>query len=314
MHGRERAPDGLRTSPTGRVPQWVLDEAVGRPVDPRSWRSCAPGEPVVRKRRKWTGVGSAIAVVAVVALGVTAVHLGVLPAPAGTAVAEEGMPHPTPGGESSDEPLGTPPAAPPGTGSHGFMSLQSDGVTPIAYDPCRPIHYVLRPDYAPFGGELLIQDAVTRISQVTGLQFVYDGPTDEDPSDQREPFQPDRYGDRWAPVLISWETVAEQPDFAADVAGLGGSLATSVDDGPAVYVTGTVALDAAQFVQILTRPDGQADARSIVLHELAHVVGLAHVSDPTQLMYPEKSTVHDFAAGDLTGLAQLGDGACVPEL
>jgi len=51
-----------------------------------------------------------------------------------------------------------------------------------------------------------------------------------------------------------------------------------------------------------------------VLHELGHLVGLAHVSDPTQLMYPQSSGVLDLAAGDLTGLAQLGAGECVPDL
>lgn len=222
------------------------------------------------------------------------------------------MPHPTPGTESSDAPLGTPLTPPAGGGTYEFTAFQADGITPVAYDPCRPIHYVVRPDNAPFGGEQLVQEAVARISAVTGLAFEFDGVTDEDPSGQRQPFQPDRYGDRWAPVLVSWDTVAEQADFVTDVAGLGGSLGVSVGDGSSVYVTGAVALDAAQFSQILSRPDGDADARAIILHELAHVLGLAHVNDPAQLMYPTTSDVHDFAAGDLAGLVRLGSGACVP--
>lgn len=52
-----------------------------------------------------------------------------------------------------------------------------------------------------------------------------------------------------------------------------------------------------------------------MLHELGHLVGLDHVNDPTQLMYPETSgEMTDFAAGDLTGLAELGRGACFPDL
>jgi hypothetical protein len=44
-------------------------------------------------------------------------------------------------------------------------------------------------------------------------------------------------------------------------------------------------------------------------------VGLAHVDDATQLMYPEaRRQVSDFADGDLTGLAPLGSGPCVPQL
>ena len=61
--------------------------------------------------------------------------------------------------------------------------------------------------------------------------------------------------------------------------------------------------------------DGRRVARSIVLHELGHLIGLAHVDDEQQLMFPEaRREVPDFAAGDLTGLAALGSGACVPEL
>ena len=166
------------------------------------------------------------------------------------------------------------------------MQHQDDDVTPVAYDPCRPIHYVVRPDNAPYGGEWLIQDAVARVSAVTGLQFIYDGATAEATSDQREPFQPDRYGDRWAPVLVTWDTDAEEPQFAGGIAGLGGSQAVSANDGPGVFVTGTVQLDAAEFADVLSFPDGAAMARAIVLHEFGHVVGLQHVDDPTQLMYP----------------------------
>jgi hypothetical protein len=44
-------------------------------------------------------------------------------------------------------------------------------------------------------------------------------------------------------------------------------------------------------------------------------VGLAHVADASQLMYPQgQAGVIDFRAGDLTGLAALGKGICLPDL
>jgi Matrixin len=224
-----------------------------------------------------------------------------------------GFPHPKAGVGEADHPLGTPLPAPAGGGPYGFTALQADGTTPVSYDPCRPIHYVVRPDNAPAGGDELIADAVARISSVTGLRLVYDGTTEEQPARKREPYQPDRYGKRWAPVLISRDTTAEDPDLAADVAGEAGSQPIAFPGEPTVYVTGAVALDAAQFGQILGRPGGAAEARAVVLHELGHLVGLAHVADPSELMYPMTSPgVVDYAAGDLAGLSRLGAGACVP--
>ncbi len=101
--------------------------------------------------------------------------------------------------------------------AYRFISHQADGTSPITYDPCRPVHYVIRLQGGPPGGEQIICDAVLRVSQATGLHFVYDGSTSEAPSRQRPPYQPKTYGDRWAPVLISWVTPSENPDFAADV-------------------------------------------------------------------------------------------------
>lgn len=222
---------------------------------------------------------------------------------------------PTPGNGATRSPRGAAPAAPVGGGAHAFATFQTNGVTPVAYDPCRAVHYVIRPDQAPPGGEEMIHAAVARISEATGLHFVYDGATDEPLAPGREAFQPDRYGDRWAPVLIAWQTDAENTSLAGDIVGEGGSVAVSLGDGPRVYITGTVSLDAGQFPEILETRGGGDTAAGIVLHELAHLVGLAHVDDDAQLMYPEtRRGVTDFSAGDLTGLSRLGHGPCVPEL
>jgi hypothetical protein len=212
-------------------------------------------------------------------------------------------------------PIGAPPPGPVKSDSYRYVRLQADKKTPVAYDPCRPIHYVTRPQSAPADGQKLITEAIARVSAATGLVFTDDGPTAEGPDQQRNPFQPERYGDRWAPVLISWVTADENPDVAEDVAGLGGSYPMGLNGTPVVFVTGRIELDADQLAQVIKRPQGSELARAIILHELGHLVGLAHVNDKTQIMYPQTIPgVVDFGDGDLAGLSALGRGACVPAL
>ncbi|WP_235008790.1 matrixin family metalloprotease [Arthrobacter sp. SLBN-122] len=224
---------------------------------------------------------------------------------------------PPPGYEAASSPLGTPPAS---TGSTAYVLQESPkaGQPLVAYDPCRPVHYVVRPDNALAGGDTLIREAVAAASQASGLQFVYDGTTAEAPSDDRQAFQPDRYGKRWAPVLIAWSTPDESHALAGDVAGLGGSgyaQAAGQPLLPLVLAAGQVRLDAPDLADILaSRPQGAAEVRAVIMHELGHVLGLDHVKDPTQLMYAENMGVTDFAAGDRAGLALLGTGPCVPQL
>ncbi|MBO3102971.1 matrixin family metalloprotease [Cellulomonas fengjieae] len=208
-------------------------------------------------------------------------------------------------------PLGAPPVVPAAPGGYAFTAVQPDGAGPVAYSPCRPIHYVVRPDGTPAGGETLIADAVATVSSATGLRFVDDGPTQEAPTTDREAYQPEVYGRRWAPVLITWSTAAESPDLAGDVAGIAGS-ASVTRAGHTVYVTGSVTLDAEDIGRLAAAPGTHATALGIVTHELGHLVGLDHVADPTQLMYPSTELASVFGAGDRAGLAALGAGGCAP--
>lgn len=322
-------PDDVPRSPTGRVPKWVLDERAGRTTD-TTWRSDpgpsgaapAPGRGPARgprRRRRGRAVLAALLVTGFVIGGGLSWQFrdrisppSVGPAAQGQRQLQEDLP--TPGRELAAKPLGTPP--PVSAPSSAFLSFDTnpDG-RPVAYDPCRPVHYVVRPDGAPSGGSALLAAGIQRISQVTGLTFIGDGSTDEEPRPEREPFQPDRYGDRWAPVLIAWQSEQDNPELASDVAGAAGSVLIRTDGKPSVYVTGQVVLDGNQFAELLTTPGGADEARAIVLHELGHLVGLDHVEDPTQLMFPRSQPgVVDYAAGDLTGLAALGQGPCAPWL
>lgn len=220
---------------------------------------------------------------------------------------------PPPGFEEADAPLGAP--VPPGMGndSYRFLAVNGDG-SPVGYSPCRPLHYVVNAQLAPAGAQHLIPEAITTISAATGITFVYDGTTAEQPSPQRPPYQPQAYGERWAPLLIAWTTPEAAPQLKGKVIGTGGSTHFSYDGGPKTFVTGSLDLDAPQIADELLNPDGHLYAMAVILHELSHVMGLDHVEDPTQLMYPEIGTPEGLSSGDLSGLFALSKAQCRKDL
>lgn len=222
---------------------------------------------------------------------------------------------PPPSEEEASKPLGTPRPVPAGTGDYQLMVTQpGDAATPAAFDPCRPIHYVINFDGAPSDASALIAEAIAKVEIATGLQFIADGKSSEAPASERKAYQPQRYrDDRWAPVLIAWSSEQEFPDLAGYIGGTGGPIAVATADGRRVFVTGQVVLDRDQL-GISSMADRDA-AGATILHELGHLVGLAHTADRGQLMFSEgQPNVREFGNGDLRGLALLGTQPCVPEL
>lgn len=219
---------------------------------------------------------------------------------------------PPPPADRQTHPLRRPPGVPVTAAPYAFSQLQPGSHQPVAYDPCRPVHYVVRPDGSPPGGEQLIRDAVAQVSAATGLVFVSDGTTTEAPSDRRRAYQPGRYGRRWAPVLLAWSDATETPGLAGPILGRGGSMRYDGSGRDSRrYVSGQVVLDAPELTSILDMQDGPAIVRAVVLHELGHVVGLAHVPDEFQLMNADTTPyARTLQSGDRQGLAQLGAGRC----
>jgi hypothetical protein len=200
-----------------------------------------------------------------------------------------------------------------GSGSYAFMATQPGrGGVPVTYDPCDAVHVVVNDVLAPPAqGEAMLASALSAVSAATGLRFVRDGRTDELPSRHRPVRDPRRYGRGWSPVLVAWTTPRVDPGLSGRTAGRGGSAQVSNPlTGERRFVTGTVSLDAPTMRAILRRPGGVAQVRAILMHELGHVVGLAHVHDRAELMHDDNVGRTDFGPGDRQGLAALGRGPC----
>ncbi|MGE0878625.1 MAG: matrixin family metalloprotease [Acidimicrobiia bacterium] len=176
--------------------------------------------------------------------------------------------------------------AAPGSSAYAFMNVDSRG-RPGRWNPCEAIEWRFNPADAPTGDALgFVSAAVTHLGAVTGMSFVYAGTTTTNPND------PPR--DRG--IVIGWGRGLNAP-----VAGLGGA-AGYFTSGGLRYTAGGVLLNASMRLG-LDWTDGWGP---ILLHELGHVMGLDHVNDPNQLMYPSVARAVDYAAGDLAGLYELG--------
>jgi hypothetical protein len=201
---------------------------------------------------------------------------------------------------------GVPPA-----GTWAYLQTQPGSSAPVTYDPCRPIHYVVR-DHEGAGsrGVEVVHDAVAAVSAATGLVFVDDGMTDEAPSPNRPASIPGRYSGRWAPVLIAWSDPDEYPALAGRTAGLGGSVSVREPGGRAGYVSGQIALDTPDLAGDLGFLGRRDLVTAVVMHELGHVVGADHAPDGSQLMSAENTGRTDWNDGDRYVLATLGQGRC----
>ncbi|WP_152650300.1 matrixin family metalloprotease [Demequina aestuarii] len=194
-------------------------------------------------------------------------------------------------------------------GSHAFM-FEETAQGPTRYDPCRAVEWTHNPTGMPEGADQLVRDAVADVARHTGLVFEYVGETDEVAGFDRPLFQ-ERYGEGFSPVIVGWSTEEQTPELAGSVTGLGGSSSVNGAFGEQRFLAaGVVVLDTQDVTELMESRRGTALATAVIMHELAHVIGLAHVDDPTELMNDENSMLITWGPGDRAGLAIAGAGPC----
>ncbi|HET9724620.1 MAG TPA: hypothetical protein VFR44_12385 [Actinomycetota bacterium] len=205
-------------------------------------------------------------------------------------------------------------------GDHAF--LNGGPADPYRWNPCQPIRYEVNLANAPSGAIDDVREAIARVSAATGIEFVEVGTTTRTVDQQMgRAFQSRVPGEeRFYPLLIEW-VEHEHFDFVADThkAAAFGIPYSGFGDLARTYVSGAIAMDAGED---LPPGFGQRYSRGVVLmHELGHVMGLAHVGSTDEIMWsPEASDERlpnlfqtEWGPGDLQGLAALGRGAgCRP--
>lgn len=202
--------------------------------------------------------------------------------------------------------------------NYSFLFTTPDGCKPLRFNPCAPIHYVINPANAPAGGVDDVRQAFRMIAEVAGYTFVDDGLTDEDRFDfGRSAYDRSRYGERWAPIVVSWSRLGSQGRNDVVIAGRGNG---HVVDG--VIVTGMLDLnadariDAAREVPV---PDGFGTGISwgrVILHELGHVFGLGHVQSKNSIMHEalleQTLSRTEYGVGDIQAWRLLGrEAGCI---
>ena len=212
--------------------------------------------------------------------------------------------------------------------TYTFLHVAPDGCTPARFNPCEPVHYIQNGAAAPRFVVENVREAFKRLAQATGIDFVDDGLTDENA--RRGPYVPERYPGRWAPILVVWEHFpAEQTSGQSQI--LGNTVPMRVGE---VTVSARLRFNVDAYNDESTKapirdgfgppagpetgPIGRNDITwgRIILHELAHVIGLGHTRDEGSLMYPDaaQQTIRPtgFSRSDLNGLRYLGrDAGCV---
>lgn len=169
----------------------------------------------------------------------------------------------------------------------------------LVWDRCGPITWVVRRGPGPADAVAVAAAAVEQLRAATAFTFVFGGTT--------EKLIASGDGGAERTLHISWATPAELADLVGSVAGVGGQRYRIEGNGPPRVYAGYAVVDSTGG--LATGFDGGASEGAVLLHELGHAMGLAHVDNPGLLMAPsmDAGLSAAYQPGDLAALAGAVD-------
>jgi hypothetical protein len=191
---------------------------------------------------------------------------------------------------------------PPGSPKAFKFAIKVHG-QPVHWNKCQTIDYRFSRSKAPAHALKQVKHAIKLLHRGSGLRFSYLGRTKLIPGNTTKLPGKTR-------LIIGWSTPAKSRVLAQSggaEAGVGGF--SYMLNGE--IIQGSVVLN--RKVRLTNgfgpgpKVGSQGTVGELLLHELGHAVGLAHVRSQSQIMFPEltRKTAR-YGAGDLNGLAKVG--------
>lgn len=185
--------------------------------------------------------------------------------------------------------------------SYAFETVNSRG-EPARWNTCATIPVVVDTVGAPAGVLADLRTALARVNAATGLRLTITATANRALTayDSDNPT---------TPVFVGF---ADGLSGVFGDAGVAGLTSTGVMPGTNVISGATVAFNTDLLGTYGPGLTGDDPRVPMFAHEFAHLAGLDHVPDPSQLMYPYSGGARLFGAGDLAGLHALATPGCAP--